>query len=102
MISLFFFLAWMIAALLPLPPNPKFEMLERGDNSDNLPSRLAKRPEFAPSPRRTRIVDETRFESARWWRNLNRIMSFVGLLIIGAIVALAVIGVRERWIVDSS
>lgn len=87
----------MIAALLPLPPNPKFEMLESGDN--NTSRARSKRPERR-SP--LRIVDETRFESARWWRNLNRIMSVVGLLLIGAIVALAVIGVRSHWIVDSS
>lgn len=91
--------AWMIGALLPLPPNPKFEMLERGDN--DFSTSRSKRPEVfnRTSAPRQRIVDETRFESARWWRNLNRIMSFVGLLIIGAVVALAVLGVREHWVV---
>ncbi|KAM7204025.1 hypothetical protein V8F20_003723 [Naviculisporaceae sp. PSN 640] len=93
--------AWMIGALLPLPPNPKFEMLERGDNDFSTTSR-SKRPEmFSRSAMpKQRIVDETRFESARWWRNLNRIMSVVGLLIIGAVVALAVVGVREHWVVS--
>ncbi|KAM7215728.1 hypothetical protein V8F06_008922 [Rhypophila decipiens] len=95
--------AWMIAALLPLPPNPKFEMLERGDNDGNHHRSRSKLPDFRTiPPPRPRIVDETRFESARWWRNLNRIMSVVGLLIIGAVIALAVVGVREHWVADSS
>lgn len=58
-------------------------------------------------------ADEIRFESAKWWRNLNRWMSVVGLLIIAAVVCiltyidkpaanslqvvLVVIGVREGW-----
>ena len=31
-------------------------------------------------------VDERRYENARWWRSLNRLMSIVGMLIIAAIV----------------
>lgn len=37
--------------------------------------------------RRFGPIDEKRFENARWWRNLNRWMSLVGLLIIAAIVS---------------
>jgi len=84
----------MIAALLPLPPHPRLEMLERGDDSQ---SRLGRaKAEFRYT---TRIVDETRYESARWWRNLNRFMSIIGLLIIGAIVALVVVGFKQGWVV---
>jgi hypothetical protein len=43
------------------------------------------------------VIDERRYNSAKWWRNLNRVMSIVGLLVIGAIVALAVVGVKQRW-----
>ncbi|KAL2020265.1 hypothetical protein VTK56DRAFT_8589 [Thermocarpiscus australiensis] len=75
-------LAWIIAALLPLPRRP--QMIE-----DNSPSRW----------HHQYLVDEARYESARWWRNLNRLMSVVGLLIIGAVVALAVVGVRHQWAV---
>lgn len=32
-------------------------------------------------------IDEARYENARWWRNINRIMSVLGLLVIGAIVS---------------
>lgn len=35
-------------------------------------------------------VDEARYENARWWRNINRIMSVLGLLVIGAIVSCGV------------
>ena len=81
----------MIAALLPLPPNPKLQMFE----SDSNQSRFGA---GHPVSRYQRyLVDETRYESARWWRNLNRGMSIVGLLIIGAVVALAIVGVRQRW-----
>ncbi|KAH0157040.1 hypothetical protein KCU67_g8070, partial [Aureobasidium melanogenum] len=34
---------------------------------------------------------ERRYLKARWWRNLNRIMSFVGVALIGAIIALAIV-----------
>jgi hypothetical protein len=82
----------MIGALLPLPASPKLDMLESGDGSQSQFSRS--QTEFRYQ---THIVDETRYESARWWRNLNRIMSVVGLLIIGAIIALVVVGLREGW-----
>ncbi|KAJ9165453.1 Serine-rich protein [Coniochaeta hoffmannii] len=81
--------AWMIAALLPLPTNPKYQMEEQNRNSGRF-GHVNYEHQF-------RVFDETRYESAKWWRNLNRIMSVVGLLIIGAIVALAVVGVRQGW-----
>ncbi|KAK3322350.1 hypothetical protein B0H66DRAFT_619884 [Apodospora peruviana] len=88
--------AWMIAAVLPLPANPKLQMLQREDNSE---SNFGRSRDVVAPPR---FIDETRFESARWWRNLNRIMSVVGLLIIGAIIALVVVGMKQGWMVRSS
>ncbi|ORY69489.1 uncharacterized protein BCR38DRAFT_480676 [Pseudomassariella vexata] len=85
--------AWMIAAFLPLPPAPQFDMMER-DHSTTMFG-IPEEPE--PFQRRVERGDDTRYQSALWWRRLNRFMSFVGLLIIGAIVALAVIGVRQKW-----
>lgn len=84
-------LAWMVAAFLPLPPNPKSQMpdVENGENKYTSTHPAFRYQKYA--------VDETRYESARWWRNLNRGMSIIGLLIIGAVVALAVIGVRQGW-----
>ncbi|KAK4147035.1 uncharacterized protein C8A04DRAFT_34580 [Dichotomopilus funicola] len=87
--------AWMIAALLPLPLNPKQEMLDVESGQDE-----EKNPYSSTHPAlryQKYAVDESRFESARWWRNLNRGMSVVGLLIVGAVVALAVVGVRQGW-----
>ncbi|KAK5664171.1 hypothetical protein OQA88_387 [Cercophora sp. LCS_1] len=86
--------AWMIAALLPLPPHPRLDMLEREDHSDSQLGRS--KPEFRYT---TRVVDESRYESARWWRNLNRFMSVIGLLIIGAVIALVVVGTRQGWVI---
>ncbi|KAJ4304425.1 hypothetical protein N0V88_002038 [Collariella sp. IMI 366227] len=85
-------LAWMIAAFLPLPPKPEYEK----PDIENSQSRFGtiRSPAFRYGQY---IVDETRYESAKWWRNLNRVMSIIGLLIIGAIVALAVVGVKQGW-----
>lgn len=84
-------LAWMVAAVLPLPANPEAYSLEAGDYPNQYGS-------THPAFRYEKYVfDETKYESARWWRNLNRVMSVIGLLIIGAVVALAIIGVREGW-----
>lgn len=84
--------AWMIAASLPLPLSPELQMLERGQNSSR--SQLEYNTGFV---QQVHDIDETRYASARWWRNLNRVMSFVGLLVIGAVIALAVVGVRQKW-----
>lgn len=75
----------MVAALLPLPPNPQRQMSEREVNG------------HSTFRYHQQLVEEMRYESARWWRNLNRLMSVVGLLIIGAVIALAVVGVRQGW-----
>ncbi|KAK4639019.1 hypothetical protein QC761_702290 [Podospora bellae-mahoneyi] len=80
-IGFIFPFAWMAGALLPLPQRYS---LEKGE----------KQPEYRYQPQ---AGDERRFEAVRWWRNLNRIMSIVGLLIIGAIIALAVVGVQQGW-----
>lgn len=63
-------------------------MVERGYSTTQF--RIPETPE--PLAKQTRAVDKKRFLSARWWRNLNRIMSVVGLLVIGAIIALSIIG----------
>jgi len=34
-------------------------------------------------------LDDARYESARWWRKLNRFMSVPGILIVTAVVCLA-------------
>jgi preprotein translocase subunit SecG len=39
-------------------------------------------------------IDDKSFQKATWWRNLNRIMSAVGTLLIGVIIALAILASR--------
>ncbi|KAI1322825.1 hypothetical protein F5Y16DRAFT_27638 [Xylariaceae sp. FL0255] len=87
--------AWMIAAFLPLPPDPQLEMEEKGQNT----SRFTIPEEAVPEPfyQQFTEVDDSRYQSARWWRNLNRLMSILGLLILGAVIALAVLGARGNW-----
>ncbi|KAL0931602.1 serine-rich protein [Colletotrichum truncatum] len=82
--------AWMIAAFLPLPPDPHAEMEERDHRSSLL-------DEERDLPRRVAAIDETLFQSARWWRALNRYMSVIGLLVVGAIAALVIVGVKQGW-----
>lgn len=82
--------AWMIAAFLPLPPDPHAEMEERDHRSSLL-------DEERDLPRRVAAIDETLFQSARWWRALNRYMSVIGLVVVGAIAALVVVGVKQGW-----
>ncbi|KAI1074074.1 hypothetical protein F5B20DRAFT_470042 [Whalleya microplaca] len=87
--------AWMIAAFLPLPPKPIVLMVERDQSTTELGISSQSDPE--PIHQRAAPVDDSRYQSARWWRNLNRFMSIIGLLILGAVAALAVIGVRQNW-----
>jgi hypothetical protein len=71
----------MVAAFLPLPVK---SMAADGDSTDNLEKPLDVENDyslqFGP-------LDEARYESARWWRNLNRWMSVVGLIIIVIVVS---------------
>jgi hypothetical protein len=73
----------MIAALLPLPLSPVLNMRERDISTSNLDSSNDPSNDYI---RHFGPMDEARYESAKWWRRLNRWMSLVGLLIIVAIV----------------
>jgi hypothetical protein len=83
--------AWMIAALLPLPPDPMLEMRERDHSTSNLDANNNVLNDYA---REFGPMDEARYESAFWWRRLNRWMSLVGVIIIAVIIVLVVIGTR--------
>ena len=64
--------AWFIASFLPLPsrtPWPETTLIGK-----DLEKQLGP-------------IDEARYENARWWRNINRILSVVGILLIAAIVS---------------
>lgn len=67
----------MIASFLPLPPKPKMgpEMLESDDDVEMaLESQLVE-------------MQQRRYDNARWWRNLNRWMISLGVVIIVIIVS---------------
>ncbi|KAK2604560.1 hypothetical protein N8I77_007478 [Diaporthe amygdali] len=85
--------AWMIGAVLPLPKPSPLAMLERYSSISDFGVR-SREHEFE---RHIENVDELRYENAKWWRTLNRFMSVVGLLIIGAVVGLAVAAVKQGW-----
>lgn len=76
----------MVAAFLPLPPKPQVEMVENHSTSHL---------DLQHQPVGT--IDEIRYNSARWWRNLNRVMSIIGLLVLGAVIALIVVGLKQQW-----
>lgn len=49
-------------------------------------------------PSATDLVKENSIHSrANWWRDLNRVMAVVGLLVIGAFAVLVALGVRQQW-----
>lgn len=87
-------LAWMLGALLPLPKPSPLAMVQRDSSYSDLGVRSTSH-EFE---RHIESVDELRYQNAKWWRMLNRCMSVVGLLIIGAVVGLAVAAVKEGWV----
>ncbi|GAB7365363.1 hypothetical protein MBLNU230_g6442t1 [Neophaeotheca triangularis] len=83
---------WIVAALLPLPKKPiSAHDLEkmRGTGSEEDVEAAMVRHEAGDAEKRWR--EERQYLKARWWRCLNRIMSVVGVLVIGAIIALAVV-----------
>ncbi|KAJ0141969.1 Uncharacterized protein HZ326_15190 [Fusarium oxysporum f. sp. albedinis] len=83
-------LAWMFAALIPIQRNNETEDIERNNST----SGLGKRNETSA---RASGEEDAVFTSAIWWRKVNRGMSLIGLLILGAIIALIVVGVKQRW-----
>lgn len=87
----------MIAACLPLPTFQHLAMAERLQSTSHLD--LDHEAGIVPGPTRggAPSPDELRHYTARWWRNLNRGMSVVGLLVVGAVIGLTVVGVREEW-----
>lgn len=89
LVGFIFPFAWMIAALLPLPPNPVFVMRERRGSEYYVEWSPSHPDMVGAAAQNFRPTDEARYESAKWWRRLNRFMSFVGILIIGAIVSIS-------------
>lgn len=79
-IGFIFPFGWFIASFLPLPPRPGFSSV-RAKNNPN-------RTQFAEDlEKQLGPIDEARYENARWWRNINRVMSLAGMAIIVAVVS---------------
>ncbi|KAI4152987.1 MAG: hypothetical protein LQ340_002589 [Diploschistes diacapsis] len=72
---------WIVGGLSPLPVRPRTPPTSPAFERDL---------EKALGP-----VDQARYENARWWRNINRIMSVVGVGVIIAIIVLAVTASRS-------
>lgn len=85
--------AWMIGAVLPLPKPSPLAMIER----DTSFSDLGARTHSHEYERHIESEDELRYQNARWWRLLNRCMSVIGLLIIGAVIGLVVASISQGW-----
>lgn len=77
-----------MAALFPLPRGWRDDVAERGQASatGQLDSKTP-----------VNSIDEDMIQNIKWWRRLNRGMSVLGILVLGAVVALVVVGVRQRW-----
>ena len=77
---LIYFKAWFIGSFLPLPGKAATSSVKgknaapRTQSEEDLEKQLGN-------------TDEARYENARWWRNINRILSVFGILIIIAIVS---------------
>lgn len=83
--------AWMVAAFLPLPTNRGLVEKEFGSTSH-----IDLTEDDGASP--TQLAREIAlYNRAKWWRDLNRAMAVIGLLIIGAFAVLIALGVQQRW-----
>ncbi|KAI1615820.1 hypothetical protein EDD36DRAFT_197865 [Exophiala viscosa] len=107
---------WFIAAFLPLPKRPaSYADLEKNAYSQaaierRQSQRYSSQPEGGLSDweemdvlarlrieRHTAGVAELKWQHARWWRNLNRWMCAVGLVVCILVVVLAVLGTKRIW-----
>ena len=76
-------ISWFIAAFLPLPPKPNLNM----DEVSRIPTPNME----AQLQQGLDIQDDIRYENARWWRCLNRVMCAVGIIVIVLVITLAVV-----------
>ncbi|KAK7429510.1 hypothetical protein QQZ08_003889 [Neonectria magnoliae] len=81
---------WMLAATIPIPSATRFHDAEHGHSASKLSLRHN-------NGSRAQVVNDDMYHSAMWWRNVNRGMSIIGLLMLGAVIALTIIGTRQGW-----
>ncbi|EEA18891.1 hypothetical protein TMatcc_010565 [Talaromyces marneffei ATCC 18224] len=75
-------LIWLIAAFLPLPPQPS-----PMDEEQNVVVVAQPGAQY-----RIEQYEKKRYYNARWWRNVNRVMIPVGIAIMTTIIVLATVG----------
>ena len=82
---------WLLGALLPLPPRHSRDAMEAekalpnaADSEDDLKAALNK---HRSGDARLKWDEERVYLKAKWWRTLNRVMCFVGVGIIAAVVS---------------
>nr|POF17717.1 hypothetical protein CFP56_13129 [Quercus suber] len=86
-------LFWMLAAVLPLPPRPL--TTDDIEKATATPGSLQVAIVTSTSVDTARMwFEEREWRKARWWRGLNRIMSVVGMGVIGALITLAVLATK--------
>ncbi|KAJ5437250.1 hypothetical protein N7445_005794 [Penicillium cf. griseofulvum] len=76
-------IAWCVAAFLPLPPKPKMPQMVEYESVSDVGAALEAQ---------CVNLQQRRRDNARWWRNLNRWMIALGVVILVVIIVLAVIG----------
>lgn len=91
-IGFVFPVAWWIAGVLPLPNRPRIqgpEMRESGvgEWSGSVVERDGG-TRLDQAIDLFNVEEVRRYQEARWWRALNRVMSILGLLVVGAVVSL--------------
>ncbi|KAJ9483866.1 hypothetical protein VN97_g9518, partial [Penicillium thymicola] len=80
--------AWCVAAFLPLPPKPKVAQMVEFEVGSDVGNALEAQ---------CVNLQQRRRDNARWWRNLNRWMISLGVVILVIIIVLAVIGTTSGF-----
>ncbi|KAM0713491.1 hypothetical protein Q7P37_010453 [Cladosporium fusiforme] len=91
-------LFWLLGALLPLPPRhfrdaiQAEKALPSGESEETLSAVILQK--HSGGDGHAKWDEEKVYLKAKWWRTLNRVMCVVGICIIGAIIALAIIATK--------
>ncbi|KAF1353536.1 hypothetical protein BDV97DRAFT_278312, partial [Delphinella strobiligena] len=79
---------WMVAAFLPIPSRPLDARVSDFTRTEDETKTEMGRTQYSVQMNMFDWEQEKRYLKSRWWRNLNRIMSFVGVGVIVAIVSI--------------
>ncbi|QPG95770.1 hypothetical protein C2857_002003 [Epichloe festucae Fl1] len=83
--------AWFVASFLPLPICIGTELKDKDHSTSHLDL------EQGASIQGKTEMSASRYDRAKWWRNLNRYMSIIGVFVIGAVLALTITGAQQQW-----